>query len=222
MLPHARTLRRVAVSLAVAGGAAGSAASGTLARTSQLPDAEIFATSNRAVITDPADPRLKDKLVGFERSVKRAIRSGGGVPRRSRLLQGVFYDSQLEATTFERSREFDVDSVTRPELHRIADRVRRRYHQRSVLTFDYAERRSDPKDAVEVVLAGIDEQRFRDGLLADKEVRETLVGGSRTADGRVVLIAARIDLGLVRRFVAAIGGDLSKATIRSGHREFVG
>jgi hypothetical protein len=223
MPSRSRTLRRLLVPLAVVAVVAGTGAGagGAPAGSPRLPDAEIFATNNRATITDPADPRLKDTLWVFERRVKAYIRADGGVAGRSRLLEGTFYDDVLDATTFERSREFDVDSVTRNELHRIADRVRRHYHQRSVLTFDYAERKADPRDAVEVILEGVDVQRFRAGLLADEEVREKLVGGSRTTDGRLILIAERGDLALVKRFVTAIGGDFGAATIRRGHREFV-
>ena len=43
-----------------------------------------------------------------------------------------------------------------------------------------------------------------------------------TLDGRPVLIAGLEDLELVKRFVTDIGGDFGAATVRSGHREFVG
>jgi hypothetical protein len=204
---------------AVVAGAPGGA---TAAGAPPLPDAEIFATNNTAVITDPADPRLHDRLRGFDASVKRIIENGGGVPRTSRLLDGVFFSSELQTTTFERSRDFDVDGVTVRELRTIAKRIRRRFHQQAVLTFDYPERSSDLRDGVEVELPGIDAQRFREGLLADREARERLFGGSRTLGGRLVLIAARTDLALARRFATAIGGDFKKATVRFGHREFVG
>jgi hypothetical protein len=42
------------------------AARGASAHGGGLPDAEIFATKNTAVITDPGDPRLDDPLRGFE------------------------------------------------------------------------------------------------------------------------------------------------------------
>jgi hypothetical protein len=98
----------------------------------RLPDAEVFASNTTAVITDPADPRLDARLARFNREVHRIIRPGGGLPRNSQLVDGVFFSTILGATTFERSREFDVDSVSRRELRAIADRVRRRYHQQSV------------------------------------------------------------------------------------------
>lgn len=187
-----------------------------------LPDAEILATNNTAVITDPADPRLDDDLRGFQRKVERIIRRGGGDPEGSRLLDGVFFSSDLGTTTFERSRDFDVDEVTPNELREIADTVRRRFGQQSVLTFDYPERPWHPVDAVEVEVPGLDAQSLRDGLLADAEVRERLFGGSVTLDGRLLLIAGLEDLELVERFVTDIGGDFDTATIRPGRREFVG
>ena len=98
-------------------------------------DAQIFATDNTAVITDPADPRLKDDLKDFARRVERIIDAGGGEPRGSQLLDGVFYDGAT--TTFERSRAFDVDRVSDDELHTIADTIRARFGQQSVLTFDH-------------------------------------------------------------------------------------
>ena len=188
----------------------------------RLPDAEIFATNNTAVITDPADPRLGDPLSGFARKVDRIIWRGGGDPEGSQLLDGVFFSSDLGTTTFERSRDFDVDHVTQAELRDIAERVRRRFDQQSVLTFDYPERPWDQVDAVEVEVPGLEAQDLRDGLLADAEARERLFGGSVTLDGRLLLIAGLEDLELVERFVTDIGGDFEAATIRPGRREFVG
>jgi hypothetical protein len=100
--------------------------------------------------------------------------------------------------------------------------VRRRFKQRSVLTFDYAERRRDPVDAVEVELPGVSSQQLRDGFLADIDARQRLMGGSVTLDGRLILIAALADVQLVERFVGELGGELDDATIRRGRREFVG
>ena len=62
---------------------------------SDSPDAEIFASNNTAVITDPADPRLDDDLKPFARTVERLVREGGGTPRGSRLLDGVFFSGDL-------------------------------------------------------------------------------------------------------------------------------
>jgi hypothetical protein len=187
-----------------------------------LPDAEIFATSNTAVITDPADPRLDDRLTRFARQVRRIIRAGGGVPRRSTLLDGVFFDAELGTTTFERSRDFDVDSVTPQELEAIAERIRVRFRQGSVLTFDYLFPLSPRVDAVEIVVPGVDAARLREALLADEQARERLFGGSVTVDGRLLLVAALEDLALARDLVQRIGGDWERGAVRFGDREFVG
>jgi hypothetical protein len=123
-----RLLLLAVLAAAIAGATAGSA----LAHGARLPDAEIFATNNTAIITDPADPRLSDPLLAFGHKVERIVEHGSGEPR------------------------------------------------------------------------------------------ERLFGGSVTLDGRLVLIAGLEDVELVRRFVTEIGGDFGAATIRSGHREFVG
>lgn len=188
----------------------------------RLPDAEVFAASTTEVITDPADPRLDVRLVGFRRQVAEIVRRGGGRPRGSELLDGVFFSSILGFATFQRSREFDVESVTRRELRAIADKVRLRFHQQSVLTFDYPDRRSDPVDAVELEVPGVRTRRLRDGFAADEQARERLMGGSVTRDHRLILIAASGDLRLAKRFARKIGGRLKDATIRRGHRQFVG
>jgi hypothetical protein len=134
----------------------------------------------------------------------------------------VFFSSTLGLATFERSREFDVDDVTRPELHRIADRIRRRFHQQSVLTFDPPERRADPVDAVQVEVRGVSARALRAGFLVDRDARERLIGGSVTVGGRLMLIAALDDVRLAKRFVTEIGADVQTARIQRGRREFVG
>ena len=212
-------LAAVVAALMAAGADAALAHSGP---SGHLPDAEIFATNNTRVITDPADPQLHDPLFRFERKVDRIIERGGGRPRGSQLLDGVFFSSDLQTTTFERSRDFDVDHVTRRELHDIADRVRERFDQESVLTFDFPERSGDPVDAVQIEVPGISAQQLRDGLLADRAAAERLFGGSVTLDGRLVLIASLADVEVARSFITEIGGDLGAATLRTGHEEFVG
>jgi hypothetical protein len=199
---------------------ASAAADAARAHGGRPPDATIFASSTTAVITDPADPRLQDRLAGFRREVRRIVRRGGGVLRRSRLLDGVF-SPVPGLVTLQRSREFGVDGVSRRELRDIADTVRRRFGQLSVLTFDPPERRRDPVDAVRVEVPGVDVQRLRFGLLADAPARAGLMGGSVTLDGRLVLIAGLGDLPLVARFVTELGGRFADATVRLGHRELV-
>ena len=143
-------------------------------------DAQIFATDNTAVITDPADPRLKDDLKDFARRVERIIDAGGGEPRGSELLDGVFFDGT--ATTFERSRAFDVDRVSDDELHTIADTIRARFAQQSVLTFDRLPAGADDVDGVLLDVPRVTAAALRTGLLEDAEARERLFGGSVTQD----------------------------------------
>jgi hypothetical protein len=186
-----------------------------------LPDAEIFATSNTAVITDPDDPRLRTPLIAFAHEVERIVREGGGIPRGSELLDGVFFSSAMGTTTFERSREFDVDHVTDEELHAIADTVRRRFRQESVLTFDHLPPGHDDVNAVELEVPGVTAQALRDGLLTDQAAREELFGGSVTLDGHLLLVAELADAPLARSFAERIGGDPRHAVTRYGEREFV-
>ena len=197
------------------------AAPASAAAHDRLPDAEIFATNNTAVITDPGDPRLRDKLTGFARAVERIVERGGGSPRDSQLLDGVFFSSDQGTTTFERSRQFDVDDVADDELHAIADEVRGRFGQQSVLTFDHLPRGDDEVNAIELEVPGVTAQALRDGLLADQTAREELFGGSVTLGGRLLLVAELADAELARTFAEQIGGDLRRAETRYGERAFV-
>jgi hypothetical protein len=142
---------------------AGGSPSAALAAVGPAASAEIFATSNEAVITDPTDPRLADRLGAFATQVDHFIRAGGGDPLSSRLLNGVFDSPDLHNTTFERSRDFQVAGVTPARLRVIAERIRARYHQQSVLTFDYSARPSAVDDAVDVELPGVSTKRLREG-----------------------------------------------------------
>jgi hypothetical protein len=191
------------------------------AAAAHAPDAEIFATNNTAVITDPDDPRLRDKLKGFARDVERIIEDGGGDARGSELLDGVFFSSDLGTTTFERSRRFDVDDVADDQLPAIADAIRARFDQQSVLTFDHLPRGDEDVDAILLEVPGVEAQDLRDGLLADQTAREELFGGSVTLDGRLLLVAELADAELARDFAQRIGGDLRRAVTRYGEREFV-
>lgn len=206
--------------LAAAIGAAPSAA--TDHNNGGLPDAEIFATNNTAIITDPADPRLDNRLNGFARKVTRIIRRGGGTPLGSQLLDGVFFSSDLNTTTFERSRDFDVDHVSDEELQQIAETVRQRFDQQSVLTFDYLPAGAKDVDGVELEVPGVSADALRQGLLGDQVAREALFGGSVTLDGRLLLVTDLANVKLARDFAAKIGGDLRRAVVRPGDVEFVG
>jgi Ca2+-binding RTX toxin-like protein len=178
------------------------------------PDAEIFATDNTAVITDPQDPRLDDRLVGFARRVERIVEDGGAKPRGSELLDGVFAGDEL---TFERSRRFDVDRVSGDELHDIAETIRRRFLQQSVLTFDP----DGPVDAVELDVPGVSARDLREGLRDDPEAAARLFGGSVTQDRHLLLVASLEDAQLARAFAKKIGGDMRRAETSYGSREFV-
>lgn len=185
------------------------------------PQAEIFATNNTAIITDPADPRLNTRLVRFARQVRRIIRDNGARPRGSTLLNGVFWSTDLRQTTYERSREFDVDRTDPIELHHIAELIRKQFDQESVLTFEPLPQTSARADAIEVEVPGLDVQRLHDGLVADPVARDHLQGGSVTLDGRLILIAALADFDLVRDFVTELGGDWTRRSLRYGDLEFV-
>ncbi|NUU23778.1 MAG: hypothetical protein HOV68_20085 [Streptomycetaceae bacterium] len=188
-----------------------------------MPDAEIFATNNTAVITDPQDPRLNTPLLRFACEVRGVIWASGADPEQSSLLDGVFWSSDLQAATYERSREFDVDDVTPGQLRDIAELVRKRFEQESVLTFEYLPAESPRATAVEVELPGVDVTRLHDGLVADPEARDVLFGGSVTVrGGKLILVADRADTAVVQRFVGTLGGDWSQATVYYGAREFVG
>ncbi len=176
-------------------------------------DAEIFATNNTATITDPADPRLDKTLDGFARHVEDIIRDGGARPRGSELLDGVFCCE----VTFERSRRFDVDRAGDGEVHDIAETIRRRFLQGSVLTFI-------PRaggDAVELDVPKVSAKALRKGLVADPEAQQRLFGGSVTQDRHLLLVADGADGDFARAFAKRIGGDVRHATVRSGVREFV-
>ena len=109
--------------------------------------------------------------------------------------------------TFERSRRFDVDRVTGTELHDIAETIRRRFLQQSVLTFDP----HGPVDAVELEVPGVSARDLREGLLEDPEAAERLFGGSVTLDRRLLLVASLEDAEFARGFAKRIGGDLKRA-----------
>ncbi|MFK8911426.1 hypothetical protein [Streptomyces sp. YS-3] len=185
--------------------------------------AEIFATDNTATITDPADPRLRTRLVRFDREVREIIRAQGARAGRSTLLDGVFWSSGLKQATYERSREFDVNHVSAAGLHHLADVIRKQYRQESVLTFRHLPRTSRETNAVDIEAGGVTSRKLHDALLADPEARDELGGGSVTArDGRLILIAPLADLALARKFVAELGVDWKKAEVRYGAEEFVG
>jgi hypothetical protein len=185
------------------------------------PTAEIFATSNTAIITDPNDPRLQTRLVGFAHQVTDIVADAGSDPDGSTLLNGVFWDSGLQQTTYERSREFNVDHVSTAQLHDDAAVIRDRFHQESVLTFELLPSASPRAQAIEVRVPGINVRQLHDGLVADPTARDHLGGGSVTLGGQLLLVAGLADLALVQRFVVSLGGSWAASTLRFGAEEFV-
>ncbi|GAA2463755.1 hypothetical protein ACFPFX_21725 [Streptomyces mauvecolor] len=206
-----------ALTLGVVG--AGTAQAATTGR--DCPTAEIFATNNTAIITDPADPRLKNRLTRFDHEVRGIIRANGARPGTSKLLDGVFWSGDLKQTTYERSREFDVNRVGRDGLHHIAGVIAKQYHQESVLTFRCLPRTSPETDAVEIQAPGVSATQLHDALVADPEARDELGGGSVSLDGRLTLIAPLADLPLAQKFTTSLGVDWAKAQVRYGDEEFV-
>ncbi|MFH9725742.1 hypothetical protein ACH4M4_22675 [Streptomyces sp. NPDC017254] len=185
------------------------------------PAAEIFATDNTAVITDPDDPRLRTRLTRFDHEVRAIVRAHGARPAASTLLDGVFWSDALKQATYERSREFDVNRVGRDGLHHIAGVIAKEYGQEAVLTFRCLPRTSPETDAVEIEVPGVRPSGLREALVADPEARERLGGGSVTLDGTLVLVAPVADLALARKFTASLGADWNEARVRYGDREFV-
>ena len=96
------------------------------------------------------------------------MRHGGGAPRGSQLLDGVFFSSDSGTTTFERSRRFDVDRVDPDELQDIAETIGTRFHQESVLTFDNLDRGRSSRRRDRARVPGVTADALRDGLLANK------------------------------------------------------
>lgn len=183
--------------------------------------AEVFATDNTAIITDPDDPRLDTRLTRFGHEVRAIILAHGARPGASELLDGVFWSTDLKQATYERSREFDVNRVGRDGLHHIAGVIAKEYDQESVLTFRCLPRTSPETDAVEIEVPGVTPGDLRAALLADAEAREKLGGASATLDGRLILIAPVADLSLARKFTTDLGADWNEAQVRYGDREFV-
>ncbi|MGO4615396.1 hypothetical protein AB4305_13090 [Nocardia sp. 2YAB30] len=186
------------------------------------PTAELFATDNTETITDPADHRLRNRLEGFEVAVDAVAVRNVALPVGSTLVSGVFWSRERHHATYERSREFHLACVVGADLGRIAQQVRVRFGQESVLTFEHRAAGAPGVDAFTVEVADIDLRRFHDGLVADPLARERLVGGSVTDENTLILVADIADLEQTRLFVEKIGGTWDYATVRYGDREFAG
>lgn len=185
------------------------------------PRAELFATTNTAVITDADDPRLRDRLELFELQVDTTVLANAAVATGSTLVDGVSWSAERHQLTYERSREFHLSCVDEFELHRIADQVRQQFHQGSVLTFRHLPSDAPEVDAVTVEVPDVDALRLYAALAGDPVARGRLGGGSVTEDHRLILVADIADLGLARRLGVEAGGQPGAATVDYGRREFV-
>lgn len=212
----------LAVGLLAGAGNAQAAPAACAAGNPLQPTAELFATDNTATITDPDDPRLRTRLEGFELAVDGIAVRNIVLPVGSTLVSGVFWSDEQQQATYERSRAFHLACVAGPDLATLAEQVRSQFHQESVLTFEHLAQGAPGIDAVTVQVPGIDVRRFRDGLVANPDARERLVGGSVTESGTLILVVDLTDLPLAQQFVTEIGGTWSTAEISTGDREFVG
>lgn len=184
------------------------------------PTGELFAGSNTATITDPADPRLTDRLELLNLDENFTALTELALPVDSQLIDGVSW-SAATGLTYERSRRFLLACTDYKNLCWVADDLRGRHGQAAVLTFEYLPGEDTRADGFSVTVTGVDRTRFAAALAADPVVRERLGGGSFTDSGALILIADRADTDLVRDFVTGLGGDWNTGQIRYGDREFV-
>ena len=170
--------------------------------------AELFITDN----TDPL----------FEIQADATIAQNGATATGSTPLEGVYWSTQLQQTTSERSREFHLCSPDELTLHTLAEALRRQFNQEAVLTFDYLPQDALEAHAVVVTVPDVDVARFRDALVSDPAVRRRLRGGSVTLiDHTLILITDAGDLDVAHRLVAEAGGSWDAATIAYGRSDFV-
>jgi hypothetical protein len=187
--------------------------------------AELFATDNTAIITDPdmdTAGQLQDGLQLFELQADLTIAQNGAAVTGSTLLDGVFWSKDLQKTTYERSREFHLCGADEPTLHTVAEALRHQFNQEAVLTFDYLPQHAPESNAITISVPDIDIARFRDAFAADSAAHSRLLGGSvTTTDRTLILIADNGDLDVARRLVGEAGRSWNTATVAYGKREFV-
>ncbi|MGW2664907.1 hypothetical protein ACWCW7_28475 [Nocardia tengchongensis] len=184
------------------------------------PTGELFATTNTATITDPADPRLNDRLELLELDENFTALTELALPVASRLVDGIAWSADT-GISYERSRQFQLGCTDYKNLCWVADDLRVRYSQGSVLTFEYLPGQDERADGFTVTVTGVDRIRFHDALAADPVVGARLGGGSFTESGDLILVADRTDETLIHNFVTALGGTWDAAQFRYGDREFV-
>lgn len=183
--------------------------------------AEFFATNETAGSFDPNDPALKTRLVGFAHQVEGIIRQNGGRTHGSTLLNGTFWYASLRKADYERSREFHADHVDPVKIHSTAHVIAQRFHQQSVLTFEYLPRSSKRVNAVEVEVPGVSFQRLHDVIASNPVLAERLGSGSVTLGGRLIELGGLGDLSLIKQLVAKVGGNWKHAKLQYGAWEFV-
>ena len=155
----------------------------------------------------------------FELQADVALALTGAVVTGSTPVDGVFWSTELQQITDERSREFHLCVVDEPALHAAAEALARQFNQEAVLTFDYLPH--NEANAVAITVPDIDITRFRAAFVADSAAHHRLLGGSvTTADRTLILVAGNDDLDIARRLVGDAGGSWSAATIAYGRREF--
>ncbi len=183
--------------------------------------AELFATDNTAVITDPHADQLHNGLALFEMQADLTIAQHGATVTGSTLIDGVSWSTELQRATYERSREFHLCGADESTVHAAAEALRRQFNQKAVLTFDYLPQQAPGADAITITVPGIDVERFRDALVADSAAHNRLPAGSvTTTDHTLILVAGAGDLDIARRLVGEAGGNWNAATIAYGKREF--
>jgi hypothetical protein len=227
---RSRSLPPACLGLALAGFIAAALVSATPLRANIIgcspddpsqPHAELFATTNTAVITDTDDPRLRDRLELFELQVDTAALANAAVATGSTLVDGVSWSAERHQLTYERSRDFHLSCVDAYELHRVADQVRQQFLQESVLTFRHLPHDAPEVDAVTIEVPDVDTSRLYAALAGDPVARDRLVGGSVTEDHTLILVADIADLALARQLAVEAGGQAQAATVQYGQREFV-
>lgn len=169
--------------------------------------AELFAADT----TDPL----------FEVGANVTIALSGAAVTGSTPLDGMYWSTALQRSTYERSREFHLCGAD-GSPHAAAEALRRQFGQKAVLTFDYLPQHAPDQDAVLIAVPNVDIARFGDALVADPTGRDRIRGGSvTTTDHTLILVAGNDDRDVARRLVAEAGGNWDAATIAYGRREFV-
>lgn len=157
----------------------------------------------------------------FEMQATVTIALSGAAVTGSTPLDGVYWSSALQRSTYERSREYHLCGAD-ASSHSAAEALRRQFNQEAVLTFDYLPQDAPEEDAILITVPDIDIARFGYALVADPAARNRMRGGSvTTTDRTLILVAATGDLDVARRLVSEAGGNWNAATVAYGRRELV-